>query len=258
VSASIFVGTADYYAKYRPRYPQPMLDDLVSLSVGTHGRSLVDLGSGTGEVALPLSPSFDAVTAIDLDPAMVALAEAKARDGGIDNVTFLVGPAEELEVADGTADLVVAGSSFHWMDRDMLAPRIYRWLTATGIVAVLGGGSEVWEAKAGWHVVAVAALQHWLGERRRAGSGSYTVTKRHGDLLEPAGFSVQSRHYLVEYVWDADSIVGYLFSTSFANPSVLGDNAAAFEADLRARLHELNPADEFPETLDFYALIGRK
>jgi SAM-dependent methyltransferase len=258
VTASIFSGTADYYAKYRPRYPQSMLDDLVTLSVGTRGRSMVDLGCGTGEVALPLSSSFNAVTAIDIDAAMIALAEAKAHDDGIRNVRFQVGAAEELKIADSTADLVVAGSSFHWMDRDALAPRIYGWLTTTGIVAILGGGSDVWDVKAGWHEVAVAAMRHWLGERRRAGSGDYAVTKLHADFLEPAGFSLESRHYHVEHVWNADTIFGYLSSTSFASPQVLGDKAEAFEADLRARLHELSPDDEFPETLDFYAVIGRK
>lgn len=64
----LFSSTAMYYSKYRPRYPDGMLQDLLRMTVGDRGRHLVDWGSGSGEVALPLSASFDRVTAIDLDP----------------------------------------------------------------------------------------------------------------------------------------------------------------------------------------------
>jgi ubiquinone/menaquinone biosynthesis C-methylase UbiE len=252
----IFSGTAEYYDKYRPRYPQALLQDLIALSVGEHGVSMVDWGCGTGEVALPLSAAFDTIAAVDVDPGMIGLAERKAVAAHVTNVRWIVGRAEDLDLADASQDLIVAGSSFHWMDRDLLARRAARALTPAGAIALIGGGSDVWDTKAAWHEVAVGALQRWLGERRRAGSGTYGVNKKHGDYLGPAGFTLESRQYLVEHAWTADEIVGYLYSTSFANPALFGDQLAAFEADLRAQLAELSPADAFPETLDFYLMIG--
>ena len=62
-----------------------------------------------------------------------------------------------------------AGSSFHWMDRGLLSSRAYAWLTESGSFAVLGGGSEVWDQQAGWHLVAVETIRKYLGEGRRAG-----------------------------------------------------------------------------------------
>jgi SAM-dependent methyltransferase len=258
MSSPIFAGTAEYYSQYRPPYPGELLSDLVTLSVGRHGRHLVDLGCGTGEVAIPLSAAFDTVTAIDIDPAMVALAEHKGGEQKIDNVRWLVGPAESLELADGSADLVVAGSSFHWMDRALLSTRVYSWLVGTGVIAVLGGGSEVWDQKAEWQVVAVETIREYLGERRRAGNQAYGVTGQHSDFLMAVGFTIESRQYEVEKVWTADEIVGYLYSTSFASPAVLGDKKDRFEADLRRRLHDLSATDAFPETLKFYFMLGRK
>lgn len=253
----IFTGTAEYYARYRPVYPDGMLTDLVDLSVGPHGRRLVDLGCGTGEVALPLSASFDTVTAIDIDPDMVAIAERKATERQISNVAWTVGAAESLDLPAGSTDLVVAGSSFHWMDRELLAGRVRTWLTDTGVFGLLGGGSDVWDERAPWHAVAVRTIREYVGERRRAGNQPFVAAGRHDSYLERAGFVLESRQYTAEKIWTADEIVGYLYSTSFCNPVMLGDRKAAFEATLRDRLRELSPAGSYPETLAFHCLVAR-
>jgi hypothetical protein len=106
--------------------------------------------------------------------------------------------------------------------------------------------------------VAVRVLRRWLGEQRRAGAGTYGVTKKHGDYLEPAGFTLESRQYTVDHEWSVDEIVGYLYSTSFANPALFGDRQADFEADLRAELAVLSPTGVFGERLDFYMMLGRR
>lgn len=254
----IFSGAAYYYSRYRPPYPQALLQDVVRQTVGTSGRHMVDWGCGTGEAALPLSSFFAEVVAVDIDAEMIALAREKAAAQHVVNVRWVVGPAESLDLSDGSTDLIVAGSSFHWMDRELLARRAHRALTERGAIGIIGGGSNVWDVTCGWHEVAVTTLKRWLGEHRRAGSGTYTVAKKHEDYLEPAGFQLECRDYRVEHVWTADSIVGFLYSTSFASPAVLGERREGFEADLRAGLARLSSADSFPEVLDFYLMIGRR
>jgi ubiquinone/menaquinone biosynthesis C-methylase UbiE len=142
-----FTGTARYYSLHRPHCPQQLLHDLVTQSVGEHGRSMVDRGCGTGEVSLPLSGYFDGVTAIDIDPGMVDVAREKTAGQNVENVQRVVGPAEKLVLADASQDLIVAGSSFHWMDRELLSVRAYQALTDRGIFAIAGGGSDVWDIK---------------------------------------------------------------------------------------------------------------
>ncbi|WP_432832902.1 class I SAM-dependent methyltransferase [Dactylosporangium sp. CA-092794] len=254
----VFSGTARYYSLYRPRYPEELLHDLVALSVGDRGGSMVDWGCGTGEVALPLSSYFDDITAIDIDAGMVGLAREKASQQDVSNIRWIVGPAEDLELTDASQDLIVAGSSFHWMDRELLSRRAFSALIDRGVIAIIGGGSDVWDIKCDWHEVAVRMMKRWLGDQRRAGSSTYTVTKKHGDFLEPAGFTLESRRYRVEQNWNADAIVGYLYSTSFANPALFGERLSDFEADLRAELAKLSTGDSFPELLDFYVMFGRK
>jgi hypothetical protein len=116
----------------------------------------------------------------------------------------------------------------------------------------------VWEMVAEWQSVAVPLLRKWLGERRRAGNGTYAVTKKHQDYLEPAGVHLETREYHVRHDWTAEEIIGYLYSTSFANPELFGDHLAEFEVELRAGLAALSPEDRFPEELDFYLMLARK
>lgn len=253
----MFAGTAAHYGRHRPPYPEALLGDLLGETAGG-GTRLVDWGCGTGELTLPLSPSFDEAVAVDVDAEMIAAARAKADQLGRANVRWVIGPAERIELGDATVDLIVAGSSFHWMDRALLARRAYRALTAAGVIGVAGGGSNVWGVTCGWHEVAVATITRWLGEQRRAGSGRYAVAGRHEDYLRPAGFRLEHRDYRVAHRWNADSIVGYLYSTSFAGPAVLGDRREAFEAELRTGLARLSPEDSFDEVLDFHLIIGRR
>jgi hypothetical protein len=53
-----------------------------------------------------------------------------------------------------------------------------------------------------------------------------------------------------------DEIVGYLYSTSFCSPAVLGEKQAAFEADLRRTLSEYSPSGVLSESIDFDAWLA--
>ena len=128
----LFSGAAAYYDRYRPPYPDPLLQDLLHAAGG--GARLVDWGCGTGRLTLPLGASFEEAVGVDTDADMIAVAACNADQLGRGNVRWVAGPAESLELPDASVDLIVAGSSFHWMDRALLARRAYRALTPAGAV----------------------------------------------------------------------------------------------------------------------------
>src|SRR6266702_2438779 len=75
---TIFHGTAWYYARYRPGYPQELFDLLRGrFELDGTGR-LLDLGCGTGQLAVPLAPLFEEVVAVDVDAGMLAELNAVA------------------------------------------------------------------------------------------------------------------------------------------------------------------------------------
>jgi len=68
------------------------------------------------------------------------------------------------------------------------------------------------------------------------------------ETLAASSFGHVGRYELtVERALTIDDIVGYLYSTSYCSTTVLGEKQAAFEADLRRTLTELNPVGIFSE-----------
>lgn len=73
---------------------------------GIAGKRVLDLGCGTGNVAIPLAKKGYQVTALDLSPEMLDLAEHKAREAGV-KITFTCQDMRELDIP-GEIDLVIS------------------------------------------------------------------------------------------------------------------------------------------------------
>ena len=82
-------------------------------------RTVVDVGCGTGTLALELlrrSPSLQ-LTGIDADPEILARAQRKVTSAG-GAVSLLHGRAEALPVDDGVADCVVSSLLLHHLHQE--------------------------------------------------------------------------------------------------------------------------------------------
>jgi SAM-dependent methyltransferase len=74
--------------------------------VPSHAVKVVDLGCGTGSLSVLLAESGLDVIGVDLSPAMVAQATAKAQAAGV-AVEFIVGDASDPDLVHGTFDVVL-------------------------------------------------------------------------------------------------------------------------------------------------------
>jgi SAM-dependent methyltransferase len=72
------------------------------------GKTILDLGAGGGQSALPLARVAARVIAVEPELAMRAIGERQAREQGIENVTFLAGDATAIPLAEGAVDVVMA------------------------------------------------------------------------------------------------------------------------------------------------------
>lgn len=90
--------------------PQKAIRELAEAG-GVRG-SVLDVGCGTGENALMLAARGHEVVGVDIAPAAIAKAEAKARERGV-RATFLVEDALTLGVLGRTFDTVVDSGLFH-------------------------------------------------------------------------------------------------------------------------------------------------
>jgi ubiquinone/menaquinone biosynthesis C-methylase UbiE len=67
----------------------------------------LDIGAGTGFLSLELAARGHRVTGIDFAPAMIARAESKAAERGLD-IRFEAGDAEQLRFSPASFDLVIS------------------------------------------------------------------------------------------------------------------------------------------------------
>jgi len=255
--SSAFRGAAEYYDRFRPPYPQALVDDLrVWAGVTDRGR-LLDLACGTGELALRLCSSFREVWAVDLEPEMVEVGRAKAARVGAGNVRWTVGRAEDVSAPPGSFELITIGNAFHRLDRHLIAARALDWLTPGGCLAIPNTDS-VWAGDELWQAVAVEVIRRWTGAGGRSCSANADEPRQpHEACLADSGFvRVEEHRFEIEHVWTLDSFVGYLYSTSIVAAVVRAGAAAGFEAELRAALLAHDPAGRYPETLRFSTILA--
>ena len=78
-------------------------------------------------------------------------------------------------------------------------------------------------------------------------------------MLSDAGFELAGSHELaIEHRWTLPELAGLIRSTSFLPAAVLGDQAAAFDADLAASLGHHSDDGAFTETVSFVYELARK
>ncbi len=253
----LFQGTAYYYARYRVPYPQQLVEDLrVRAKLTGEGR-LLDLACGSGEVAIPMHYFFREVWAVDQEPEMVAFGREKAEKCDAKNIVWKVNRAEDIDAPANSFELITIGSAFHWMDREHVADICKQLLVKGQPMSVMGSNSP-WTGTAEWQAVAREVIQKWIGENRRAGSGTFSRPRKpHEVVLAEADFEVEQFKFPSLYTWTLDTFMGYLYSTSFASLEVLGNKAEEFEADMRKTLSEYEPSGQFEEEMEFYYILAR-
>jgi ubiquinone/menaquinone biosynthesis C-methylase UbiE len=262
-AAELFHGTAGYYDQYRLPYPESMLADLAGRAqVSGRGR-LLDLACGTGQLAFPLRRWFSEVWAVDQEPDMADMVRAKAAAAGAAQVKPIVSDAETLDAEPGYFELAVIGNAFHRLNRDLVAARVLRWLRPGGYLAVCWS-SGPWIGDKAWQRALMATVDRWrtaLRAEHRVPAGWELARQRRPDsqVLSDAGFEAAGVHeFTAEHRWSLPELAGYIRSTSMLPPSVLGDQAAAFDADLAASLGPHGDDGAFTDTVSFNYELARK
>lgn len=126
--AESFGQVAQNYDKFRPQYPDVLVDTIVNSSGPAQPRVL-DVGSGTGILAAQLREAGCEVVAVEPDPQMAAVAKGKGLH--VEISTF-----EAWDPAGRTFDIVGFGQSFHWVDPDLALPHIAKILNSQGTLAL--------------------------------------------------------------------------------------------------------------------------
>ncbi|MEO5876742.1 MAG: class I SAM-dependent methyltransferase [Streptosporangiaceae bacterium] len=261
---SLFTGTADFYRQFRPSIPATVADVLhdAAPSPADGQRRLLDVGTGTGLVAEALLGHFTDIIAFDNDPDMLAAAETAIRAHVLDGarLELVQSTAEDFTPPAGwQAELVTICRAFHWLDQTAVLARLDGQVSPDGVVAIFGDNS-FWVAGSSWKEAVRDVIRTFLGEERRAGTGTFQHHNRpYSEIMEESPFGqVTEVRVPVHRVWNTESILGYLYSTSFAAPHLFGDRLGEFETAVTERLADVSTDDTFPEDNEFLIRLGKR
>ncbi len=130
--ARSFDQVVDSYDRARPSYPV----EAARWLTGPEQASVLELGAGTGKLTEQLVALGHPVTATDpSEPMLRRLTER------VPAARPVLAAAERIPLASRSADLVVAGTAFHWFDAETVLPEIARVLKPRGVLGL------VWNAR---------------------------------------------------------------------------------------------------------------
>jgi len=247
-----FAATAEFY-HHRPVYSPEAVAWLVDqLHLDGRGRML-DVGCGTGHVCFAFPGKFARIVGIDPSPQMLAKAEVIARERRLRGYSFRQLRAEDLPADLGTFRLITFGNSFHRTERGRVAEIIYDMIEPDGGLGLLFT-SVPWRGDTAWKAALRERVKVWAGTDLGGALGepSQNVIRssRFGDWVEC--------NFREDHVWSAADLVGFLQSTSFCSPLVLGARRLDFERDMTAHLLAVQPNDNFRETLETVVVLAVK
>ena len=261
---SVFGGTASFYAQYRQNCHEKIVHILKSeFKLDGKGR-LLDLGAGTGQSSMPFTNLFQEIIAIEVNPEMIIEGKKRLAELRIENIKYQNIAAEEIDSFLGSFRLTICGSSFHWMDKKKVLEKLDQMIVIGGGFAIFSsieGVTGLWNSLEPIDIKIKKIIQRYLGEQRRAGKEKiYSQDqKSYTDYLSESQFS-QFKEYSfpISYTQSINEYIGLLFSTSFANRELFGDEIKNFEIEVRSCLESEFPIGILTRRENLYLCIAKR
>lgn len=251
---------ADLYHRYRRGYPPAVIDALVEAFQLTKDDVVVDLGCGTGQLALPIAERVRAVVGVDPEPDMLARARRAATERDATNVSWMVGadtdmPALGALLGSRVLGAVTIGQALHWTRHDELFRTLARLTRHGGGVAVVTNGRPLWLQDTAWSRALRGCLERWLGRKLTRTCGTDDASqRRYRDSLAAAGFDVREASLDYTDEMDLEQIIGGVYSAFSVEQLPAPDQRPIFAEQVR---QALQPDVLFTEHVHVAMLTGR-
>ena len=129
-----FNEEARLYDEIRPGYPESLIEDVIKFSEIPEGGDILEIGCGTGQATRPFAERGYSMLCLDIGKDLVAIAANNFRN--FHNVTFIVKSFEDWEPKGQTFDMIIAATSFRWIDPAIRYVKAASVLKPSGTLAV--------------------------------------------------------------------------------------------------------------------------
>ena len=186
-----FTGRAENYEKYRPSYPVPVIEHILSLS-NKRSNVIAEIASGTGKLTRLLLDQNQVIYAIEPNSDMRREAEKKL--GKNRNFHSLNKTADNTSLEADSMDLIVCAEAYHWFDQESTRMEFKRILKPEGYMVLLWNNfgenaynDELWKLNERYAKKDTGNL-HIISKEERAkhlfGEGNYRKAEYENKLCE--------------------------------------------------------------------------
>lgn len=217
------------YDRGRPSYPHEAIAWLGEQLDLRPGRSVVDVGAGTGKLTRELVATGATVLAVEPVPGMRAVLEE-----AVPQARAMDGTAESLPVGDQSVDAITVAQAFHWFDIPRTLSEFHRVLRPRGRFALIWNRRRLDQPL---HREINDIIDPYRGD---------TPSHQRGEWREPVdaiGLFARAGELELPYkqMLDVDGVVDRVGSTSFI--AALADED---RKDVLRRVREVAEASEKP------------
>lgn len=231
-AAKGFQVAADAYERGRPEYPFESVLKLIQELDLTSGKTVVDLGAGTGKFTKLLSNTCKSKV-IGIEPVE---GMRKKFSTLLPSIEISEGTAEKMPLPDASVDAVVVAQAFHWFDGEMALTEIHRILKPNGFLGM------IWNARdesLPWIAELTNIIDPFEKGAPRYKSGKWKLAFSHTPLFT----ALQSAQYRYVQKGDVQMVVDRIASISFISALPNGQKEEVLE-------QVKNLLESAPETKD--------
>jgi ubiquinone/menaquinone biosynthesis C-methylase UbiE len=202
-----FTTRVETYAKYRPGYPDDLVDLLNSECELNEKSVIADVGSGTGILSELLLKNGNEVIGVEPNAAMRDAAETLLK--GYPRFRSVDGSAEATTLPVKSVDLITAGQAFHWFDRPKARTEFLRILKPLAFVVLIWNDRRL--ASTPFLTAYEDLLQKYGTDYQQV--SHLNVTGEISQFFAPGTFEL--RTFENSQRFDFESLKGRVFSASY-------------------------------------------